>query len=279
MEMKGFQQKTQGDGNFFAIKHGSIVRESKTPQEGFEKIEITDRRTGEKFTKYIQRYDTIEALVTKIEWYDTEQRFTKRYQGWKLFLNANGKRGVLDLPIQSRTTGRFMKLAENLDFTKPVEFRAWHDSKSDATAIFVGQNGESVPQKYTRDDPNGMPEPTQDFKKNWDYSKQEEFLYKRMIEVVIPKVNASQPEQPEQDEPHGEEQVEPTPATSLDEKLIERVKQALSDLSEHKDYEDRSRKELMEEFFGTSKFEEIEAMPPESVKAVLKKIDEIVIPF
>lgn len=278
--MKGFQQKTQGEGNFFAIKHGSIVRESKTPQEGFEKIEITDRRTGEKFTKYIQRYDTIEALITKIDWYDTEQRFTKRYQGWKLYLNANEKKGILDLPIQSRTTSRFMKLAENLDFTKPVEFRAWHDSKSDSTAIFVGQNGASVSQKYTRENPNGMPEPTQDFKKNWDYSKQEEFLYKRMIEVVIPKVNASQPEEPEADDdgPHNE-QTEPTPATSLDEKMVQRVKTSLTELSETDEYKDRSKRELMDEFFGTTKFEEIEAMPPETVKTMLKKIDEIVLPF
>jgi hypothetical protein len=69
--MKGFQKKTQGDGLFFAVKHGSIVRESKTEQEGFEKVEGDNRRTGEHWVKYIERYDTIEALITRIEWYDT----------------------------------------------------------------------------------------------------------------------------------------------------------------------------------------------------------------
>lgn len=279
--MKGFVQKSQGDGNFFAVKHGSIVRTSKTPQEGFEKIEGENKRTHEKYVTYVQRFDTIEALITKIEWYDTEQKYSARYQGFKLHLLAdNGNHGVLDLPIQSRVTGRFMKTAENLDFTKPVEFRAWHDSRSDSTAIFIGQNGESVKQKYTREAPNGLPEPTQDFKKNWDYSKQEEFLYKKMIEVVIPKVAAAQPKEQmtetADEGPGGDDDDRPTP---LDAKMIERVKTALLDLSKEDKYSDRSRTELMEEFFGTNKFHEIELMPAETVKAVLRKIDEILVPF
>lgn len=279
-QVKGFQQKTAGDGNYFSIKFGSIVRESKTPQEGFERINGKNKRTGEEYTKYIQRFDTIEALITKIEWYDTEQKFTARYQGFKVHLNANGKKGVLDLAINSRTTSRFMKLAENINFTKPVEFRAWHDSKSDSTAIFVGQDGESVPQKYTRENPGDMPEPTQDFKKNWDYSAQMAFLHEKMMKVVIPRVGAAQPKEPEgasTELEHGDNDADTL--TPLDPKLVTRVKESLTDLSEHEDYQDRTRTQLMEEFFGTSKLSEIETMPAETVKAVLKKIDNITAPF
>ncbi len=277
--MKGYVQKSEGEGNFFSIKHGSIVRTSKTPQEGFEKIEGENHRTKEKYTTYIQRFDTIEALITKIEWYDTEQKYNTRYQGFKLHLvNDAGTKAVLDLPINSRATGRFMKTAENLDFNKPVEFRAWHDSRSDSTAVFIGQDGASVPQKYTRENPNGLPEPTQDFKKNWDYSKQEEFLYRKMIDVVIPAVAVAHPNT-QQSEPEQAEASSATTNGKLDQKTIERVKTALKDLSEHEEYSDRSRGELMEEFFDTTKFSEIETMPAETVKSVLKKIDEILIPF
>lgn len=300
-QVKGFQQKTQGDGMFFAIKHGSIVRTSKTPQDGFEKVEGENHRTKEKYTSYIQRYDTLEAFVTKIEWYDTEQKFTTRYKGFKLYLDANGKKGVLDLPIQARATGRFMKLAENVDYTRPVEFRAWHDSKNDSTAFFVGQRvsesdekSASVPQKYTRENPGDMPEPTQSQSTGkWNYDNQTDFLHKRMMEVVIPKVAAAHPDKQKGEDDEPAERTaskdtyqggvdgagEPPSNGKLDPKMIERVKAALVDLSEDEKYQDRTRTQLMDEFFGTSKFSEIESLPPEQIKAVLKKIDEILVPF
>jgi hypothetical protein len=86
-----------------------------------------------------------------------------------------------------------MKLAENLNFNKPVEFSAWHDTKDDKTAFVVKQNGQSVPQKYTRDNPNGCPEPAQRGRQGkWDYTEQEDFLYERMINVVIPAVEQAE---------------------------------------------------------------------------------------
>ena len=178
-----------------------------------------------------------------------------------------------------------MKLAENIDYTKPVEFRAWHDNKSDSTAFFVGQKVEntdekslSVPQKYTRDNPNGLPPPKEKYDGGWSYDDQMAFLHQRMMEVVIPMVHAAQPVDEPQDEPeHGED--DPETLTPLDPKLMERVKASLADLAEHPQYQDRSRKQLLEEFFGTSQMSEIETMPAETVKAVVRKIDGICVPF
>lgn len=279
--MKGFQQKTSGDGNFFVVKHGSIVRESKTPQEGFEKIEIENRRTKEKVTKYIQRYNAIEALITKIEWYDTEQKFDIRYRGWKIHLTADGgKKGILDIPINSRVAGRFMKLAENIDYSKPVEFRAWLDPKSDSTAFFVGQDGNSVPQKYTKDNPGDMPPPVQKFNGDWSFDDQMQFLHKKMLDVVIPKVQALNPVE---EKPDGQEaKPEHEDFTESDDEPVSTVLKSIQGIiravAGKKEAHGRTKSELLMDYFGSADWGEIEKMPEATLRAGLAKLDELV-PF
>lgn len=188
--MKGFQEQTDDGGVFFQIKHNTICQESKTEREGYKPVEATNPRTDETVIKFIKPYKAIEAMVTKIEWRDTEQQFDQRYLSWKIYLNANGKIGVLEISFQSRASSRFMKLAENIDFTKPVEFRAWKDHKTNSTAFFVGQGGHSIPQKYTKENPEDCPPPKKSFAGKWNFDDQMEFLHKRMLDVVIPKVEA-----------------------------------------------------------------------------------------
>jgi hypothetical protein len=194
--MKGLMEQSDSNAVFLSIKHHGIVQESKTPKDGFKPIEVKNPRTNETFTKYIKRYNGIEALVNKIEWRDTGDQYDQRYMGFKIYLDADGVPCVLDLPFESRQCTRFMKLAENIDFSQPVIFRAWHDTKDDKTAFFVGQGWEgdkaiSVPQKYTRDDPGECPPPVQKFNGKWNFDDQTQFLYERMVNVVIPAVEAA----------------------------------------------------------------------------------------
>ena len=90
-----------------------------------------------------------------------------------------------------------MKLAENIDFSQPVEFSAWQDTKTDKTAFNVKQGGKSVPQKYTQDDPGDCPPPVQSKLGKWNFDAQEEFLFDRMENVVIPMVNEAGNEMPQ----------------------------------------------------------------------------------
>lgn len=188
--MKGLQERTDSNSVFLVVKHHSICQESKKERDGFEPIEVTNPRTNDTFFKFIKRYKAVEALVKRIEWYDTESRYDTRYMGWKIHLDANGTPCVLDLPFESRVSTRFMNLAENVDFTQPVEFKAWHDAKNDSTAFMVAQNGKSVPQKYTKDNPGNRPPPKQKFGGKWNYDEQTEFLHNQMMTVVIPKLQA-----------------------------------------------------------------------------------------
>lgn len=198
--MRGFVEKTANNTLLLTVKYHSICEVSRKERNGFEMIKVPDISTGEEITKYVKRYDTIEAMVTNIEWRDTKQQYDTRFQSWRIHLrNADGDRAVLEIPFKTNACDRLMKLAENIDFSKPVEFRAWCDSsgKKDKTAFYVGQRENdadeksvTVPQKYTRANMGNCPEAVQGID-GWSYSAQLQYLHGQMMNVVIPRVQAA----------------------------------------------------------------------------------------
>lgn len=189
--MKGLVKKTASGTVFLLVKHGSLCEESKVAREGFEPVKVKNPRTEEEVTKYINRYSGVEGLINSIEFRDTGEQYEQRFTSWRITMDADGTPVVLELPFQSRFSSRFMKLAENIDYSRPVEFRAWHDTREDKTAFYVAQEEQAVKQRYTRDTPNGCPEPTQNRMGKWNYDLQTEFLYDRMMNTVIPQVEAA----------------------------------------------------------------------------------------
>jgi hypothetical protein len=177
--MKGLQKETDSGTIYLSVKHHSICHESKTEQPNHVPVVA------------------VEAMVCNIEWYEREHEGTK-YRGFQLFLNADGTPCVLDIPFKSRACGRFMKLAENIDFTQPVEFSAWYDKKDDATAFNVKQGGKAIPQKYTLENPGELPRAEKDeMTGDLDFRAQTRFLLGRMKDVVMPAVEQAGNEMPE----------------------------------------------------------------------------------
>jgi len=294
--MRGLQEKGEG-GIFLAIKHGCICQESKTPKEKFKPIDVTNPRTGEVTTKFIRPYNSVEALIKRVEWYDTADRYDARYMGWKIHLDANGTGCVLDLPFESRPASRFMKLAENIDYSKPVEFRAWYDSKTESTAFFVGQRENesdehsiSVPQRYTKENPGECPPPVQKFNGKWNFDDQKEFLYDRMINVVIPMVQAvsANGHAPEANGPETQaeatteaaaeaaeaEVVDPLKEANPSTELLRGIKRTIGALAKTP----AARAQMLEDYFGSRVWAEVEKLPKDVIKAGAEKLDEL-IPF
>lgn len=186
----GLKERTENNTAYLLVKHHSLVLESKEPREGYEPIEVTNPKTNEQIIKYIKRFAAVEGMITKIEWYDTKDSYATRFMGIKVHIRDGGEHFQLDLPFNSRPYDSFTKMAENIDYTQPVEFSVWHDRKNDATAFAVRQNLVAVKWKYTKDDMGECPVPKQDTFGKWDFSKQREWLYHRLKDVVIPKVDA-----------------------------------------------------------------------------------------
>lgn len=193
----GLQEKSGGNKIFLAIKHDCICQESKIEREGFEPVKVTNPQTEEESIKFIKRYGGVVALINKIEWRDTGDKYDQRYTSWRIHLDMGDRGAVLELPFQSRHSSRFMKLAENIDYSKPVELRAWYDAKSKSTAFYVGQwksdddeKSVKVDQKYMMGQMGDCPEAKERLGGKLDFSDQMEFLHERMMQVVIPKLDA-----------------------------------------------------------------------------------------
>lgn len=141
----------------------------------------------------------IEAMVTDIQWRDTKQQYVTRFQSWEIHLkNAEGIPAVLSIPFKSNASDRFMKLAENIDFSRPVEFRAWCDTsgEKDKTAFYVGQRAHEadeksvkVEQKYKKGQMGDCPDAVEEID-GWNYGPQLKYLHGQMMNVVIPRVQA-----------------------------------------------------------------------------------------
>ena len=278
--MKGLMEKTDSGVIFLAVKHNSLVQESKGPRQGFEEIEVENPRTREKVKKFIKRYSAVEGMVTKLEWYDTEQKYENRYQGWKIHMDAKDVPVVLDLPFASIPASRFMKLAENINWSKPVEFRAWKDLRESKTAFWVGQGNESVPQKYTRDNPGDCPPPVQNFKGDWKYDAQIEFLFKRMQEVVIPAVQAANAWRVEgkTEKNHGHtvesSDVAATASNGFD---LDELKERVTELAAQ--HIGKDEKDILAEYFGAGSWADVEKIPVPVLKTVYSKIVDDITPF
>lgn len=186
----GLKEKTENNTAFLLVKHHSLILESKEPKEGYDPIEVTNPRTNEQVIKYIKRYAAVDGMVRKIEWYDTEQKFETRYMGIKIHIRDNGDYFQLELPFNSRSFDSFVKLAENIDFTKPVEFSVWHDRKQDSTAFAVKQDGIPVKWKYTKDNMGECPPAVQNKLGKWNFDDQKIWLVDNLTNVVIPHVDA-----------------------------------------------------------------------------------------
>lgn len=183
-------EKRVTEGNFLLVKHHSLVLESKEPKEGYEPIEVRNPKTNELLTKYIKRFEAVDGMVKRIEWYDSGDTYSTRFMGLKIHLTDQGQYFQLDLPFNSRPYDSFTKLAENIDFEKPVEFSVWHDRKQDSTAFAVRQNGIPVKWKYVKGDMGECPDAVQDELGKWDFRDQRLWLRNRMLNVVIPHVEA-----------------------------------------------------------------------------------------
>lgn len=275
----GLEEYGEGSGVFLKIKHGCICQESKTEKEGYKKVEGV-LRDGTPWKKWIRPYKAVSGFVDKIERYDREHE-GRKFRGWNLLINDGENQYNLDIPFDSKVNSRWMKLAEAIDYTKPVRFSAWTDKKTDSTAINLQQDGVSVPQKYTREEPNGLPEPTQRASGKWDYSAQEDFLIERLIKFVIPNVeliaasrnNGNQPAESGSGLEDHESNDNDFSEAKL--KILRRVRRMLPQISK----DEQGQAALRLKYFGTSNWQALEALDEKKMEECLDKMEEEEIPF
>ena len=139
-----------------------------------------------------------ELQFTKLEGYLSDmERVEREYEGikydtLKLHFATSGKPLILNLSFKGGLSNQFFLRMENIDYTQLVTFEtSLYDERQ---YLFIKQNKEVVPAKYTKENPGNKPawQPIEiNGEKHWD--RTEEFaFYMNILETVIkPKLSAS----------------------------------------------------------------------------------------
>jgi hypothetical protein len=131
---------------------------------------------------------TIHAVTTRsLSGFITDaDKYTNTYGSYlRLFLTRDGEEYRLNLPWKGNMAGCFLACMENIDFTKSLQIDI--STYNDRQYLFFKQNGNRVPAKYTKAEPNGRPEwqveETEDGKR-WNNNAERAF-YQTILEETI----------------------------------------------------------------------------------------------
>lgn len=171
---------------FLSIYEGKLCQRRATPMEGYREYVSQNERSKGKIV-YIKEFDHIEGYVTGFERKEKESLDKKKYMVARItFTSPSGRKAVLETGIRNDFVARFAKCCENIDFQKRLYIRAFAEPGTANTGIMFKQDGEKIAQKYTVENPNGLPQWEKDTNSgDWDTREYWKFLF-NIIASKIP---------------------------------------------------------------------------------------------
>ena len=188
----GLTRRTESNAVFLSVKDYDLWQEFKTQKPNCDTIQVTNPETKEIITKYGLKYYSVVGHAVKIEEYKREHG-KKTYIGYKLHLRDGADLFIVDMPYQSRLLRNFLQSCPNMNWEKPLSIRAFkgkNDNGDPEQAIWFQQDGQTIKYYFTKDHPNGMPEPRQT-RTGWDFSARQEWLIDRMMTDTAPRIAAA----------------------------------------------------------------------------------------
>lgn len=137
--------------------------------------ELTMGVNAGKIVKELQ-YTGIEGLIERC--YDEESEYGANFI--TDLIDDEGAKFKLQIPLDSQFFGQYAKRMPNIDVNMPLFLGLGYDRERERNFLYARQDGEKVGMAFTKDNPNGMPEPTKKTVKGkevWDWEEQENFLY------------------------------------------------------------------------------------------------------
>lgn len=186
------ENSNNGGGNILVVQRGALCLKSDTPIDGYEKVE-GETSDGNPYVKYVKKFGALDGMVTGINWYDTEDQYDTRFQGIKITIEDDTEHFLLDLPYASKAYDAFTRFADNIDFTKTVEFVAYPDrERKDSTVFNAKQDGQIIRQKYTKSNLGDCPPAVENKRTGkWNFDAQREWLLDNLLENIVPKIQGS----------------------------------------------------------------------------------------
>jgi hypothetical protein len=137
--------------------------------------ELTMGVNAGKIVKELQ-YTGIEGSIERC--YIDESEYGVNYM--TELVDDESSRFKLQIPLDSQFFGQYAKRMPNIDTSKPLFLGLGYDRERGRNFLYARQGDEKVSMAYTKDNPNGLPEPTKKTVKGkevWDFEEQENFLY------------------------------------------------------------------------------------------------------
>lgn len=139
-------------------------------------------------TVYEKFYDSFTAKLVNIR--TRESQYGKN---WEFDFRDNGEVWTLQLSYSNSYAKNLIKILPNADLTKEMKIQPSSKVEDGKTksSLFVSQDGVTLKHKYTRDNPNGMPdmeEITVKGAKQLDDTKQLVFLQAMIESDILPKL-------------------------------------------------------------------------------------------
>lgn len=95
-------------------------------------------------------------------------------------VDDENSRFKLQIPLDSQFFGQYAKRMPNIDTTQPLFLGLGYDRERERNFLYARQGENKVGMAYTKENQNGLPEPTKKTVKGkevWDWEEQENFLY------------------------------------------------------------------------------------------------------
>lgn len=162
---------------FLNVADGKLIRRHQQPNEKtVERITKTGKQVFE------ESFKDLKAYLTSVKTHEND--FGKQ---WHLTFSENECTYIITMPYSSRYASSFLKALPNVDLKKEVRIMPWsmidkNDSSRKITGVTMYQSdGGKIPPRYTKEEPNGLPEMKQikvKGKITWDDSDMMDFLEK-----------------------------------------------------------------------------------------------------
>lgn len=182
---------------FLGVADGKITQSAKEDTAGAVK-HVKDGKIS-----YRLIHDAIEGILTNISIKENEYNGQK-IRSWVLTISDMGLTYQLELSIKGGYGSSMIKALANpkIDFSKPLKFSPWAKTVNNKqkTAMYVSQSGDQIDWFFTKETPNGLPEPKKvmfEGTEKWDWYDQLQFLEKYAETKIKPAIQENQPTQAE----------------------------------------------------------------------------------
>lgn len=174
---------------FLGIREGKIVQRVPEGTKGALSRDLTSGKTVHEL-----HFDYVQGILTGIRKRVTQYN-GKDIESWQLDLQSGENTFSLEIGYDSGYATTLLNALANpeVDFSLPMKLSPWSKVVNDKrkVCLYVNQSGRDIKWHFTKENPNGLPEPEKKIfkgKEVWDWYERNQFFEKLVAEQIVPQL-------------------------------------------------------------------------------------------